>query len=243
MWLGQRHRKPGTCRQHRLRVDRFRHPVRYRCFLAGFRHAGLDGRLHRQEPRSQRAVLADGSGAGRKAFLDGRRQFAGSDAYLDDEEWSRPRSCGPDGAMDIPVYISPIAVAFNLEGITELNMDAETIAKVFRGEIAKWNDPAIAAQNPGVELPDTAITVVHRSDDSGTTENFTEYLAAAAGEVWTDKAPATGPPAAGRERQGHLRRGQDRHRHPGAITYADASAVGGKLGTVKVKVGNEYVEL
>ena len=97
----------------------------------------------------------DGSGAGRKAILDGSAQFAGSDAYLKDEELASSKTqCGPDGAIDIPVYISPIAVAFNLPGVTELNLDAATVAKIFRGEIAKWNDPAIAALNPDAKLPD-----------------------------------------------------------------------------------------
>ena len=136
----------------------------------------------------------DGSGAGRKAILDGSAQFAGSDAYLKDEEVASSQAqCGPEGALNIPVYISPIAVAFNLPDIKELKLDAATVAKIFRGEIAKWNDPAIAALNPDAKLPDLEVTPVSRSDDSGTTTNFTEYLAAAAPEVWTDKAPASGP--------------------------------------------------
>jgi len=114
----------------------------------------------------------DGSGAGRKAFLSGGAQFAGSDAYLDDEEMAQAKEvCGPDGAINVPVYISPIAIAFNLEGVTDLNLDAPTIAKIFKKEITTWNDPAIASQNEGVELPDTPITVVHLSNDSATTEN------------------------------------------------------------------------
>ena len=184
----------------------------------------------------------DGSGAGREAFLGGGVQFAGSDAYLDDEEWKQAQKvCGPDGAMDIPVYVSPIAVAFHLEGINEINMDAETIAKVFRGEITKWNDKAIASQNEGVDLPDTAITVVHRSDKSGTTENFVDYLAAAAGKVWTDEVSGDWPAELkGENAQGTSGVVSTTSATNGAITYADASAVG-DLGTVKVKVGNEYV--
>ena len=167
-------------------------------------------------------------------------QFAGSDAYLDDESGSGPEGCGPDGAMDIPVYVSPIAVAFNLPGINEIKMDAETIAKIFRGEITKWNDQAIASQNQGVDLPDTSITVVHRSDKSGTTENFMDYLSAAARKVWTDKASGDWPA----ELKGENAKGTSgvvstTSATNGAMTYADASAVG-DLGTVKVKVGNEY---
>ncbi|BAS06936.1 phosphate-binding protein PstS 3 [Arthrobacter sp. Hiyo4] len=90
----------------------------------------------------------DGSGAGRKALVDGSAQFGGSDAYLKDEEYASSKTvCGPDGAINIPVYISPIAVAFNLPGVTELKLDAATVAKIFRGQVANWNDPVIAALN------------------------------------------------------------------------------------------------
>ncbi|WP_164202942.1 phosphate ABC transporter substrate-binding protein PstS [[Micrococcus luteus] ATCC 49442] len=187
----------------------------------------------------------DGSGAGRKAIIDGSAQFAGSDAYLKDEELESSKAqCGPDGALNIPVYISPIAVAFNLPGITELKLDAATVAKIFRGEIATWNDPAIAALNEGVTLPDLKVTPVNRSDDSGTTTNFTEYLSAAAAEVWTDKAsgvwPATLQGENAKGTSGVVKTVTDT---PGAVTYADDSAVGGKLGTASIKVGEEFVKI
>ncbi|GAA1356211.1 phosphate ABC transporter substrate-binding protein PstS [Arthrobacter rhombi] len=186
----------------------------------------------------------DGSGAGRKAFLAGGAQFAGSDAYLaDDEVKSSQKVCGPDGAFDIPAYISPIAVAYNLEGVDDLKLDADTIAKIFKLEITKWNDPAIAKQNEGVKLPDTDITVVHRNDESGTTENFTQYLAVAAKDVWTYEESGDWP----KDLQSENAKGTSgvvstTSSTPGAITYADASAVG-KLGTVSVKVGDEYTKL
>ena len=186
----------------------------------------------------------DGSGAGRKAFLSGGAQFAGSDAYLKDEEMTQATEvCGPDGAINIPAYISPIAIAFNLEGVTELNLDAPTIAQIFGKKISTWNDPAIAAQNEGVELPDTPITVVHRSDESGTTENFVDYLAAAAPQDWTYEVSGAWPA----ELQSENAKGtsgvvQTVTSTDGAITYADASAVG-DLGKAKVKVGEEYTEL
>ncbi len=187
----------------------------------------------------------DGSGAGRKAIIDGSAQFAGSDAYLKDEELEASKAqCGPDGAINIPVYISPIAVAFNLPDVKELNLDAPTIAKIFRGEIAKWNDPAIAGLNDGVTLPDLAVTPVNRSDDSGTTSNFTDYLAAAAPEVWTDKSAGVWPASLQGENakgtSGVVKTVTDT---PGAVTYADDSAVSGSLGTAQVKVGEEFVAI
>ena len=123
----------------------------------------------------------DGSGAGREQFLAGNAQFAGSDAHLDDDEVTAGQeTCGADGAFEFPVYISPIAVTFNIEGVDELNLSPDTIAKIFKGEITNWNDEAIKADNPDADLPDLKITAVHRADDSGTTENFAEYLKATA---------------------------------------------------------------
>jgi phosphate transport system substrate-binding protein len=187
----------------------------------------------------------DGSGAGRKALLDGSAQFGGSDAYLKDEEYaSSTAQCGPDGALAIPVYISPIAVAFNLPDIKELNLDAATVAKIFRGEIATWNDPAIAALNPDATLPDLKVTPVNRSDDSGTTTNFTEYLAAAAPEAWTDKASGVWPASLQGENakgtSGVVKTVTDT---PGAVTYADDSAVSGKLGVAQIKVGESFTKI
>ncbi|MBT2521069.1 phosphate ABC transporter substrate-binding protein PstS [Arthrobacter sp. ISL-28] len=187
----------------------------------------------------------DGSGAGRKAILDGSAQFAGSDAFLKDEEVAKSKElCGTEGAIDIPVYISPIAIAFNVPDVTELNLDAPTAAKIFRGEIAKWNDPAIAALNPDAKLPDLKVTPVSRSDDSGTTKNFTEYLADAAPEIWKDKADGIWPASLKGENakgtSGVVKTVSDT---PGAVTYADDSAVGGKLGIAQIKVGSEFVKI
>lgn len=186
----------------------------------------------------------DGSGAGRKALIGGAAQFAGSDAYLKDAEIADSKNvCGPDGAIDVPVYISPIAVAYNLPGISELKLDAETIAKIFRGDIKTWNDSAIAALNAGAELPGTAITPVHRSDNSGTTENFTDYLAQAAPTIWTDKVSGDWPSALGGENaKGTTGVVKQVSQTEGAITYADESAVG-NLGTVSIKVGDEFVKI
>ncbi|MGG5172866.1 phosphate ABC transporter substrate-binding protein PstS [Pseudarthrobacter sp. J1738] len=187
----------------------------------------------------------DGSGAGRKAIIDGSAQFAGSDAYLKDTELADAKAkCGPEGAIDVPVYISPIAIAFNLPDVKELKLDADTTAKIFRGKIAKWNDPAIAALNPGVTLPDLKVTPVNRSDDSGTTKNFTEYLSAVASTVWTDKADGVWPDSLKGENakgtSGVVKTVTDT---PGAVTYADDSAVSGKLGVAQIKVGESFVTI
>lgn len=205
-------------------------------WIAGFGEAN---------PGASVQYSADGSGAGREALLAGGVQFAGSDAYLDEEETAAAAEvCGPGGALHIPAYISPIAVAFNLPGVDELNLDAATIAKIFRGEITAWNDPAIAGTNSGTKLPDTPITPVHRGDESGTTENFTEYLGAAAPEAWTDEASGEWPAAIGNGENASGTGGVVSlvTSTEGAVTYADASAAGG-LGTVNVLVGSDYVPL
>ncbi|MGC5077149.1 phosphate ABC transporter substrate-binding protein PstS [Agrococcus sp. DT81.2] len=186
-----------------------------------------------------------GSGAGREQFISGGVSFAGSDAALKDEELEGTfAACVPDTLpVDLPVYISPIAVIFNVEGVDSLNMDASTIAKIFSGQITNWNDPAIASQNEGVTLPDAPISPVHRSDDSGTTENFTEYLTATAESDWTEGVFETWPSAAYSTSEG----AQGTSGVVDAVTngtntigYADASRAG-DLGTVALKVGEEYV--
>ena len=200
------------------------------------------GLLH---PKVQLQYSPDGSGAGRSALLAGAVDFAGSDAYLQDEELDEAREvCGPGGALDIPAYISPIAVAFNLPGIESLNMDADTIARIFRGDIEFWNDPAIAAQNPGVELPETRVTPVSRADDSGTTENFTEYLHEAAPEAWPNDPSGSWPGGLGGENaQGSAGVISTVTRTEGSVAYSDDSVVDDSLGTVNLKVGEQYVPI
>jgi phosphate transport system substrate-binding protein len=184
-----------------------------------------------------------GSGAGRDTFMEGASDFAGSDsAYtLDELEEGRFGRCAPDSTIvELPLYVSPIAVVFRLDGIGTLDLDAATIAGIFAGEITDWTDPAIAATNPGVSLPELPITAVHRSDDSGTTENFTEYLYATAPDIWEWEADGVWPFAGGEAAQGNSGVVDTVANGVGTIGYADASRVG-DLGTVAVQVGGEFV--
>jgi phosphate transport system substrate-binding protein len=185
-----------------------------------------------------------GSGAGRETFLQGASDFAGSDRAFKEEEITAGgfTKCAADsGIVELPLYISPIAVIFNLEGIDTLDMDPATIAGIFAGTITNWNDPAIVATNPDVDLPDLAITPVHRSDKSGTTANFTEYLAAAAGDVWTGGAVEEWPLQSGEAAQGTSGVVDAVTNGTGTIGYADASRAG-DLGTVAVQVGDKFDE-
>ncbi len=182
-----------------------------------------------------------GSGTGRENFIAGASDFIGSDrAFKLDEFGDGFKTCSSEGIVEVPLYISPVAVAFNLEGVDELNLDAKTIAGIFAGTITNWNDEAIASQNEGVELPDLAISPVHRSDDSGTTETFTAYLNATAPDVWTNEADGVWPIQGGEAAQGTSGVVQAIKAGNGAIGYADASQTKG-LGQVKVGVEGEYV--
>lgn len=183
-----------------------------------------------------------GSGPGRDNFLAGASDFIGSDrAYHLDELEAGFKGCASDGIVEIPTYISPVAVAFNLPGIDSLNMDAATIAGIFAGEITQWNDEAIASQNEGVELPDSAITPVNRSDASGTTETFVNYLSATAGEVWTYEVGDEWPIDGTERAQGTQGIAQVIGSSEGTIGYLDASQVPAESGQVAVGVDGEYV--
>ncbi len=182
-----------------------------------------------------------GSGGGRDQFIAGGTDFAGSDAVFDEAELPKAsKRCGPGDLIQIPDYISPIAVIYNLSGVDDLQLSPDTLAGIFKQDITKWNDPVIAKDNPGVDLPDTSITPVNRSDDSGTTENFTDYLHQAAPSVWTFDASETFPVKGGEAAAQTSGVVQAVTAGDGAIGYADASQAG-DLGVAKVKVGNEYV--
>ncbi|MGB5951695.1 MAG: phosphate ABC transporter substrate-binding protein PstS, partial [Ornithinimicrobium sp.] len=185
---------------------------------------------------------AIGSGGGRENFLAGAVALAGSDAYLDeDERASVTEVCGDGGALNIPVYISPVAVPYNLPGVEALNLKPDVLAQIFDQQITTWNDEAIAADNPDAELPDTDITVVNRSDESGTTENFMEYLSAAAPDSWDYEADKNWPVGGGEAAAQTTGVIQVVGSTEGAIGYSDASAIG-DLQTAAIGVGEEFTE-
>lgn len=183
-----------------------------------------------------------GSTDGRSQFTSGAVSFAGSDSALTNDEGeldAATKRCGSE-PLQVPAYVSPIAIAFNLPGITTLNLDADTIAKIFDRKITKWNDSAIADANPDADLPNTDITPVHRSDDSGTTKNFTDYLNKAAPDSWP--YPADDPfPVAGEASEGTSGVVKSIESNEGFIGYADASQVAADAGRVSVGVGDAFV--
>jgi phosphate transport system substrate-binding protein len=182
-----------------------------------------------------------GSGGGREQFLSGGTDFAGSDSALSDDELATAtQRCGDSGAFELPNYISAIAVVYNLDGVDDLNLSPATLAGIFSGAITSWNDPAIAADNPDASLPGTAITPVHRGDKSGTTKNFTDYLAKAAPDAWTAGAVEEWPTSGGEAANGTSGMVEAVGAGAGAIGYADESQAG-DLGVAKVQVGEDFV--
>ena len=184
-----------------------------------------------------------GSGGGQEQFIAGGVQYAGSDAAFEGSGLKgAEENCGsPDNLVQIPNYISPIAVVYNLKGVNDLQLGPDTIAGIFNQEITTWDDPKIAADNPNANLPSTRITPVNRSDDSGTTFNFTQYLSEAAPSVWTDEPSETWPVKGGEAANGTSGVVEAVGAGDGTVGYADASQAG-DLGVAKIGVGKEYIE-
>jgi phosphate transport system substrate-binding protein len=124
-----------------------------------------------------------GSGGGQKQILAQTVDFGASDGPMSDDNLSK----APGKILHIPTVAGAVVMTYNLPGNPALKLDGETIADIFLGKIKKWNDPKIAASNPGAKLPDNEIVVVHRSDGSGTTFIFTDYLSKVSAE-WKQKA-------------------------------------------------------
>ena len=183
-----------------------------------------------------------GSGAGRQALQDGVVDFAGSDGLVNPADLAKYKG---GEFVYVPTVAAPITVAYNLADVKDLTLDADTIARIFQRQIKKWDDAAIAAQNPGVRLPSTDITVAHRSDGSGTTENFTKYLVAAAPNTWTLKSGSTVEwPADTQAGNGNQGVAQIVKATAGAVGYvdlSDAKASGLQFTKVKNKAGKAVV--
>lgn len=162
-----------------------------------------------------------GSGSGRTNFVAGQVDFAGSDSPLKEEETPKAKErCGGNDAWHLPMVIGPVAVAYNLEGIDNLNLSVDTIAAIFKGDIKKWNDEKIAADNEGVELPDQDISVIVRSDESGTSDNFQKFLGAAS-DNWDTEGQQFPVPSNGSSANGSNGVATETNNIPGAITYVE----------------------
>jgi len=192
-----------------------------------------------------------GSGAGIKQFNAGQVDFAGSDSALKTEpkdgvveaDAAKAR-CGGNPAWDLPMVAGPIAVSYNLPGVSGLTLTPDVAAKLFSGAIKTWNDPAIAAINSGVQLPATPVKVFYRSDESGTTENFLKYLAGSAPTAWAQEPAKVWPGKAGEGREKSAGVAEGVKSTPGGVTYVEWSyARDNQLGVAKIDNGGGAVEL
>jgi len=182
-----------------------------------------------------------GSGKGRTDLASGVVNFAGSDSPIPAAEESGFKG---KTILYFPVVIGPIALSYNLSGVTNLKLDGPTIAKIFQGEIKTWSDPAIKALNPSAKLPSTAITIARRSDSSGTTQNFSQFLVDAAPGVWKLGTSSTiSWPSNSRGGTGNGGVDSIVKSTPGAIgyvDYSDAKASNLSMASVKNSAG-DYV--
>jgi phosphate transport system substrate-binding protein len=188
----------------------------------------------------------NGSGAGIGEFTGNQTDFAGSDSTLTPSEYaSAQQRCGSPG-WELPVVFGPIAITYNIKGLTSLILDGATAAKIFNGAISRWNDPAIQTLNPGASLPAEPIQVIFRSDESGTSDNFQRYLDTAGGDAWGKGAGKTfkggvGEGAAGNEGTSEAVRAAE-----GAISYNEWSfALEKRLTAAKIitSAGPDPVEI
>ncbi|MER6141077.1 phosphate ABC transporter substrate-binding protein PstS [Streptomyces sparsogenes] len=183
---------------------------------------------------------ATGSGAGIQEWLQGKTAFAGSDSALKPEEVaSSKKMCKGGGqGINLPMVGGPIAVGFNVPGVDKLTLDAKTLALIFDSKIKKWNDEAIKKLNKGVSLPDLKIQAFHRSDDSGTTDNFTKYLKAAAPSAWPHEPGKAWAGSGGQAADGSSGVSSQVKQVSGAISYFELSyATASSIKTVDLDTG------
>ncbi|AKJ12276.1 phosphate-binding protein [Streptomyces incarnatus] len=165
-----------------------------------------------------------GSGAGVTSFNQGQLAFAGSDSALKpDEVTASQKVCSGGTGIDLPMVGGPIALGYNVPGVDNLVLDAPTIAQIFDSKITNWNDPAIKKLNPSAKLPDLKIQAFHRSEDSGTTDNFTKYLKATTPDNWKYSGGKAWQAKGGQAASGSAGVAQGVKQNTGAIGYFELS--------------------
>lgn len=183
---------------------------------------------------------ATGSGAGIQEWLQGKTAFAGSDSALKPEEVaaSKKMCTGGGQGINLPMVGGPIAVGFNVPGVDKLTLDAKTLAEIFDSKITNWNDDAIKKLNKGVNLPNLKIQAFHRSDDSGTTDNFTKYLKAAAPSAWPHEPGKAWEGKGGQAADGSAGVSSQVKQVSGSISYFELSyATASSIKTVDLNTG------
>lgn len=188
----------------------------------------------------------NGSGAGITEFIGNQTDFGGSDSPLTKQEYAKAEQRCGSPAWNLPVVFGPIAITYNVKGLGSLNLDGPTAAKIFNGAITAWNDPALQALNAGVTLPAEPIHVVFRNDQSGTTDNFQQYLDAASNGAWGKGAGKTFNGGVGEGAKGNDGTSAAIKATEGSITYNEWSfAQAQKLNMAKIltSAGPDPVEI
>ncbi|MEU2894989.1 phosphate ABC transporter substrate-binding protein PstS [Streptomyces sp. NPDC001273] len=179
-----------------------------------------------------------GSGAGVAQFLRGATAFGGSDTPVTSEDKPADGVCPGGRAINLPMVGGAIAIGFHVPGVDDLVLDAVTLARIFDSEITTWDDPAIRKLNPGADLPSLSIRAVHRSDESGTTQNFQAYLAGAAPQAWAHPAEKAWQGRGGDSADGSSAVAAAVRSTSGAIGYFELSfATGHGLRTARIDTG------
>ncbi len=182
-----------------------------------------------------------GSGKGRQDLADQVVDFAGADSPYKDADLAKNK--GGD-VLYFPVLLGAITISYNLDGVDKLQLSPATVAKIFQRDIKKWNDKDIVADNPDAKLPDADIVVAHRSDGSGTTDNFTKYLDKTAKDVWRLKSGSTvewpADTQAGNGNPGVAQIVKSTKGSVGYVDLSDAKASGLHFASIKNQAG-KYV--
>jgi len=199
-------------------------------------------------PGQQLNYTKSGSGKGVAAFTAGQIDFGGSDSPLDEEEGEVAKAaqrCKNNEAWNLPMVFGPIAMSYNLPGVNDVVLNADVIGKMYQGQIKKWNDPAVAALNPGKQLPAIDVVPFYRSDESGTSDNFQKYLKTATGGAWKGEGKQfQAGPGVGQGKEGSDQVAQAVKATPGGLSYIEWSFPKNLgLGIAKIDSGAGPVDL
>ncbi len=204
-------------------------------FQDAYQQAAIEGFLEKASDANI-TYNAVGSGTGKQEFGQGLTDYAGTDSLV-----GADNGIAPGSFLYVPITAAPITVSYNLSGVEDLQLSPETLANIFDRDITTWNDPAIADDNPDADLPDTDITVVHRSDGSGTTNRFTEFLTAAAPNDWTlgkgDTVAWAADTQAGEKNTGVAQLISSTDGSIGYVDLSDADATGLVYASIKNSAG------
>ncbi|UVJ38300.1 substrate-binding domain-containing protein [Arthrobacter sp. CJ23] len=195
-------------------------------------------------PQTSLRYSPDGDATGREALTLGMAHFASLDSQLTAEDWERSKAaCGPEGAFAVPTSVTAIGVAYNVAGLRNVKLDQSVLAAIFQGGITKWNDPEIAAINPGVTLRDTKIVPIWVKAQSGLTQAVGEYLQTSAGNAgksptggrWPESTPGESVPA-------YADVAKKLDDTAGAIAFMDHAAIGTRFSTAALKFSDDFVK-